>query len=121
MPRKALKEKGSVRKAGEGRKGEDQKPVRPFRILKEGPAAEFGVDPRLTRDGRARLVDRGAGGVCVEYTLSDAALLDVWRRYGPPGAEKWPLRKPFSTELDWQAMEKAVLRAWAARKMPPAA
>mgnify|MGYP000232905753 CR=1 FL=1 len=117
MPRsKAPKEKEPVRKAGEG-----QKPARPFRVLKEGPAAEFGVDPRITRDGRARLVDRGAGGVCVEYTLSDEALLDVWRRYGPPGAEKWPLRKPFSPEPDWRAMEKAVLRAWAARKMPPAA
>ena len=119
MPRRAL-EKGPARKTREGREGEGQKPVRPARVLREGPAAEFGVDPRITRDGRARLVDRGAGGVCVEYTLSDAALLDVWRRYGPPGAQEWPIRKPFEGP-DWEAMEKAVLRAWAARKMPPAA
>jgi hypothetical protein len=116
MPRsKAPKEKEPVRKAGEG-----QKPARPFRVLKEGPAAEFGVDPRITRDGKARLVDRGAGGVCVEYTLSDRALLEVWFRYGPPGAQRWPLRK-LGGELDWERMEKAVLRAWAARKVPPAA
>lgn len=91
------------------------------RVLKVAPAAEFGVDPSITRNGKARLVDRGAGGVCVEYTLSDEALLEAWRQYGPPGHAEWPLRKPFSPEPDRQRMERAMLRALAARKMPPAA
>jgi LmbE family N-acetylglucosaminyl deacetylase len=97
-----------------------QTPARPARVLKEGPAEAFGVNPRITRDGRARLVHRGAGGVCVEYTLSDEALLDVWRRFGPPGVQEWPPRKPFSPEPDHGRIERAVARALAARQVPAA-
>jgi hypothetical protein len=98
-----------------------QKPARPFRVLREGPAAEFGVDPRVTRDGKAKLVDRGAGGVCVEYTLSEEALAEVWRRCGPPGHAEWPPRKPFCPEPDHGRIERAVARAVAARQRAPAA
>jgi hypothetical protein len=97
-----------------------QTPVRPFRVLKEGPAEAFGVDPRITRDGRARLVHHGAGGVCVEYTLSDEALLDVWRRCGPPGHAEWPPRKLFDPEPDHERIERIVARALAARQAPAA-
>ncbi|MEW5934132.1 MAG: hypothetical protein AB1816_11170, partial [Bacillota bacterium] len=98
--------------------GEEAAPAArpPARVLKEGPAEAFGVDPRITRDGRARLVHRGAGGVCVEYTLSEEALVEVWRRCGPPGHAEWPPRRPFSTEPDHERIERIVARALAARQ-----
>lgn len=47
------------------------------RVLWEGPAEQFGV---TSRDGMARVVDRGTGGVCLEYTLPEEILRELRAR-----------------------------------------